>query len=111
MSIELYYQENIGPRSLLLGLSQFKITSAYKEPRSSGNPEVNQTHLAIRKAIVLQSIKSTEKQVGEVSISILNLDLIVVHYIFINKVLDIKQLVPYLSRTCQKINQYCLVCM
>ena len=43
----------------LLALNQCKITSAYKEPRSSGNPEVSQTHLAIllnkayRKAIPL----------------------------------------------------------
>ena len=31
----------------LLVLSQCKITSAYKEPRSSGNSEVTQIHLAI----------------------------------------------------------------
>ena len=32
---------------MVLVLSQCKITSAYEEPRSSGNPEVSQTHLAI----------------------------------------------------------------
>ena len=32
---------------LVLVLSQRKITLAYEEQRSSGNPEVSQTHLAI----------------------------------------------------------------
>ena len=52
------------PQSLtILGLSQCKITSAYQEPRSFGNPEDSQPHLAIsyiliafRKDILLWSI-------------------------------------------------------
>ena len=37
---------------ILLGLSQCKRPSTYEEPRSSGNPEVSQTHLTISTILI-----------------------------------------------------------
>ena len=42
-------------------IGQCNITSSYKEPRSSGNPEVGQTHLAI--FILFHNIKNMGERI------------------------------------------------